>query len=91
MQRIVKTTDGGEHWTEMNLCEDASAREFGIGFLDSKTGYVGTMTGAFMTSDGGISWSKIELGKAINKFRFYQFENQKRAYAIGLGVYRMNW
>jgi hypothetical protein len=35
-QRIVKTTDGGNTWQEVNLVNDASAREFGIGFIDEQ-------------------------------------------------------
>ena len=33
-QRIAKTTDGGHTWQEINLVEDAAARQFGIGFID---------------------------------------------------------
>ena len=33
-QRVAKTVDGGATWTEINLVEEAGAREFGIGFIN---------------------------------------------------------
>ena len=54
-QRIAKTIDGGTTWNEINLVNDASAREFGIGFIDENHGFVGTMNSGFETKDGGIT------------------------------------
>lgn len=88
-QHIAKTTDGGLTWSELNLVEDAQAREFGIGFLDEQHGFVGTMGSGFETKDGGQTWSKLDLGRACNKIRIYQNGKQKYGYAVGVNVFKM--
>jgi photosystem II stability/assembly factor-like uncharacterized protein len=86
-QRVAKTTDGGNTWQEIDLVEDAAAREFGIGFLDENHGFVGTMNSGYETKDGGKSWAAIDMGKACNKIRIYTGENGKKyGYAIGVDV-----
>ena len=86
-QRIAKTTDGGETWNEINLVEDAGAREFGIGFIDENQGFVGTMNTGYETKDGGKTWEKVNLGMACNKIRIYKDANRKvYGYAIGVDV-----
>lgn len=88
-QRVAKTTDGGETWTEINLVEEAGAREFGIGFIDENHGFVGTMNSGFETKDGGTTWTKIDLGRACNKIRFYTDADKKvYGYAIGVNVFK---
>ncbi len=84
-QRIVKTTDGGETWQEMDLVNDAKAREFGIGFLDEDHGFVGTYSSGYETKDGGQNWSPIDLGMACNKIRFYK-NSQGKHYGFAIGV-----
>ncbi len=89
-QRVAKTTDGGETWTEIDLVQDAGAREFGIGFIDEKHGYVGTMNSGFETLDGGTTWTKIDLGRACNKIRIYTDVDKKvYGYAIGVNVFKL--
>lgn len=89
-QRIAKTTDGGKTWKEINLVEDNTAREFGIGFIDDKHGFVGTMNSGFETKDGGATWQKTDLGRACNKICIYKTEAGKiYGYAIGLNVYKL--
>jgi photosystem II stability/assembly factor-like uncharacterized protein/dienelactone hydrolase len=86
-QRIAKTTDGGKTWKEINLVEDAGAREFGIGFIDENHGFVGTMNSGYETKDGGLTWTPINLGMACNKIRIYKDSNGKiYGYAIGVEV-----
>ncbi len=86
-QRIAKTTDGGETWNEINLVEDAGAREFGIGFIDENHGFVGTMNSGYETKDGGKTWTKVNLGMACNKIRIHKDANRKvYGYAIGVDV-----
>lgn len=89
-QRIVKTTDGGNNWTELNLVEDATAREFGIGFINENHGFVGTVNSGYETKDGGETWSKINLGRACNKIRIYKENDHTYGYAIGVDVLKMN-
>lgn len=89
-QRVAKTIDGGNTWTEVNLVEDPGARQFGIGFIDEKHGFVGTVNKGFETKDGGLSWSEIDLGRACNKIRIYKTEKGKiYGYAIGVNVYKL--
>jgi len=86
-QRIAKTTDGGETWSEINLVEDTGAREFGIGFIDENHGFVGTMNTGFETKDGGLTWTTVNLGMACNKIRIYKDADGKfYGYAIGVDV-----
>ncbi|WP_298154003.1 YCF48-related protein [Flavobacterium sp.] len=89
-QRIAKTTDGGNTWSEINLVADNKAREFGIGFIDENHGFVGTMSSGFETTDGGQTWQKIDLGTACNKIRIYKDEKGKTyGYAIGVNVFKL--
>ena len=89
-QRIAKTTDGGNTWNEINLIEDAGAREFGIGFIDENHGFVGTMNSGYETKDGGLTWAPVNLGKACNKIRIYKDANGKiYGYAIGVDVFKL--
>ncbi len=88
-QHIAKTTNGGKSWKELNLVLDANAREFGVGFIDEKHGFVGTMNSGFETKDGGKTWTKIDLGKACNKIRIYKSTQGKvYGYAIGVNVFK---
>ena len=89
-QRIIKTTDGGQTWSEMDLVNDPTAREFGIGFIDAKTGFVGTMNSGYATTDGGLTWQPIDLGKACNKIRIYtNTSGQTYGYSIGVDVFKL--
>lgn len=89
-QRIIKTVDGGNSWQEINLVEDSRARQFGIGFIDELHGFVGTVNSGFETTDGGKTFTKINLGRACNKIRIYtNNEGKKYGYAIGVNVFKM--
>ena len=90
MQRIIKTTDGGRTWFELDLVDDYRMREFGIGFIDELHGYVGTIYSGFETRDGGQTWTPIDLGMACNKIRIKRGNTDfKQGYAIGLKVYKL--
>ena len=88
-QRIAKTTDGGETWKEINLVEDHSAREFGIGFINENHGFVGTMNSGFETKDGGISWQKIDLGRACNKIILNHDSDHLYGFSIGVDIFKL--
>ena len=89
-QRVAKTIDGGKTWKEMKLCEDAASREFGIGFINEKRGFVGTMNSGYETIDGGETWNKVNIGRAANKIRVYDFtKNNLSLFAIGVSVYKL--
>ena len=88
-QRVAKTINGGKTWTELDLCNDDKAREFGIGFINEETGFVGTMNSGYQTSDGGKSWSKVNIGRASNKIRIYDAEKNWNLYSIGVNVFQL--
>jgi len=89
-QRVAKTIDGGETWTEINLVKDNAARQFGVGFIDENHGYVGTYSIGFKTVDGGQTWERYDLGAACNKIRIYKDENgEAYGYAIGVNVFKL--
>lgn len=89
-QRVAKTIDGGKTWKEVNLCEDAVAREFGIGFINKNHGFVGTMNSGYETTDGGETWTKVNIGRAANKIRVYDYNKDSLSlFAIGVSVYKI--
>ncbi len=73
--RVAKSVDGGESWNVQIVATGqvlgTAGGLQGIGFLDANTGWVGGfITGMFRTTDGGASWSKVDLTSAlINRFR----------------------
>jgi photosystem II stability/assembly factor-like uncharacterized protein len=85
---VAKTTDGGKTWKEIPLINDFNFREFGIGFIDEKRGWVGGSTGGYETTDGGKTWKPVEMGKAVNKIRLLKTENGFVGYAIGVDLYK---
>jgi photosystem II stability/assembly factor-like uncharacterized protein len=88
---IIKTVDGGKSWKELSLVDEAGVREFGIGFVDERRGWVGTTKGGFETQDGGKSWARIEFGNAVNKIRVIPKANGgKSVFAIGVDLHRLD-
>jgi photosystem II stability/assembly factor-like uncharacterized protein len=86
---VAKTVDGGATWTEVPLVNDAKWRSFAIGFANEQVGWVGGNLGGLETRDGGATWRPVEMGKAVNKIRFVDAGNSRRAYAIGSEVHRL--
>ncbi len=87
---LAKTVDGGRTWQEIPLVDAFSVREFGVGFVDAQTGWVGTSTGGFETRDGGHSWQRVEMGRAVNKIRIVPEGRSYAAYAIGVEVFKFS-
>ncbi len=85
-QRVVKTVDGGEHWSEIPLVASKGAEELGIGFVSPDKGWVGTSVGGFETSDGGKSWGPSSLAPKANKIRIRAADGTPMTYAIGSEV-----
>ena len=86
---VVKTEDGGEHWTPVKVTDDAGWIPYGIAFVDERHGFVGGAGGGYETRDGGRSWSKIAMGDSVNKMRVVVMpDGHKRIFAIGRSVFR---
>ena len=87
---VAKSVDGGKTWQELALADDYAVREFGVGFADEKTGWVGTTTTGFETTDGGRTWRRVEMGRAVNKIRIVPDGDHYVGYAIGVDVYKFD-
>ena len=88
-QRVIaKSSDGGTTWQELPLADDFAVRQFGLAFADEMTGWVGTTTTGFATTDGGQSWQRVNLGRAVNKIRIVPDGQHYVGYAIGVDVYK---
>jgi len=86
---VAKTTDGGKTWTEIPLVTDHAVRQFGIAFLDEKTGWIGAMPGGFETRDGGATWERTALGNAVNKIRIVREAGRATAFALGVELHEL--
>jgi photosystem II stability/assembly factor-like uncharacterized protein len=88
---VIKTVDGGKTWKELPLIDDAKVRQFGVGFVDEKHGFVGTTIGGFETVDGGKNWAPTAFGRAVNKIRVVKNSSGGMAlFAIGVDIYRLD-
>jgi photosystem II stability/assembly factor-like uncharacterized protein/alpha-beta hydrolase superfamily lysophospholipase len=86
---VAKTIDGGDTWFEIKLTDDHAVREFGIGFIDENTGWVGTTIGGFQTTNGGLSWTRSEHGLYTNKYRILSTQEGKKVIGIGKDLYQL--
>jgi photosystem II stability/assembly factor-like uncharacterized protein len=85
---VAKTTDGGITWREIDLVDDYAVRQFGVGFISPDIGWVGTTTSGFQTVDGGKTWTRVEMGRAVNKIRLVPTSTGIVGYAIGVDVHK---
>jgi photosystem II stability/assembly factor-like uncharacterized protein len=87
---VLKTEDGGRSWRELPLVADHAVREFGVAFVNEREGWVGTTTSGFETRDGGLSWARVDMGRAVNKIRVVPGTEPGRyaAYAIGVELWK---
>jgi photosystem II stability/assembly factor-like uncharacterized protein len=98
---ILKTTDGGQTWKRIEVNDPQKNVDLeGVGFINEQVGWVGgwgpdldpnpgpdgVSSG---TTDGGATWfSANEIGRYINRFRFFADLQPVAGYASGLTVYR---
>lgn len=85
-QLVIRSDDKGKTWREIEMAQDKTARQFGIGFVDASTGFVGTAAGGFATRDGGATWERAPIARAANKFQAVPTGAGVRVYAIGTEV-----
>jgi photosystem II stability/assembly factor-like uncharacterized protein len=84
---VAKTTDGGDTWREVPLVDDHAERQFGVAFASAQAGWVGTLKGGYQTTDGGATWTFVDMGRAVNKIRVVpDGERGFVGYAIGVDV-----
>jgi photosystem II stability/assembly factor-like uncharacterized protein len=86
---VVKTTDGGLTWSEIPLIDDHAVRTFGVGFATPDIGWVGALEGGYQTTDGGLHWNPVAMGRAVNKIRLLPNNGGFTGYAIGTDVYKI--
>ena len=88
---MVKTVDGGEHWSRQTVTTDHVWIPYGINFVTDTHGWVGGSTGGFETTDGGTSWHRVRMGLSTNKIRFVIHpDGATTAFAIGHDLYRLD-
>ncbi len=85
-QLVIRSDDKGKTWREIEMAQDKTARQFGIGFVSKDVGFVGTAAGGFATRDGGRTWERAPIARAANKFQTVPTASGQRLYAIGTEV-----
>lgn len=85
-QLVIRSDDKGKTWREIEMAQDKTARQFGIGFVSKDVGFVGTAAGGFATRDGGATWERAPIARAANKFQAVPTATGQRLYAIGTEV-----
>lgn len=96
---ILKTTDGGLTWRRIEVKDPQRNVDLeGIGFIDEMVGWVGgwghgypdNPTGTTSgTTDGGVTWFNAnDVGRFINRFRFFPGGKPIAGYASGGTVYQ---
>jgi photosystem II stability/assembly factor-like uncharacterized protein len=88
-QVVLKTTNGGSDWTQLNTLENGSL--YSVYFTDALTGYsvgsylMGTLTSVIRkTTDGGNSWT-IQDFSEVDALYSVCFSSADTGFAVGLG------
>lgn len=82
---VVKTVDGGVTWTNLLLNIRDMADLEGIGFVNGTTGWACARENERITTNGGQTWSPVDIGKQINRFQFF---GDTLGYASGNTIYK---
>jgi hypothetical protein len=69
--------------------DNHAVRQFGVGFIDAQTGWIGAVPHGLATTDGGQTWTPATFGNAVNKIRLVRTPTGVTGYAIGVDVHRM--
>jgi photosystem II stability/assembly factor-like uncharacterized protein len=81
--KIVKTTDGGTHWTDQ--VNNTNLNFYSIAFIDSENGWaVGDSGTIISTNDGGVSWRKM-IPLTHESLNYIGFINRTTGWIIGNG------
>jgi hypothetical protein len=97
---LYRTTSGGASWTDLTtgtLLPDSPANTVITDQDDKNTIYLGTDVGAFVSTDGGVTWSNFGTGLPnVPVTRLRQFESASaalkkvRASTYGRGVWEIS-
>ena len=82
--RALKTTDAGLTWAELTIPTGSDFQ--GIGFISENVGWVSGRGDTQTTTDGGQTWSPLDLDGQINRFEFF---GDTLAYAMGTRIYKL--
>ncbi len=74
---ILKTTDGGDSWTQTNIGGVPSA----LFFVNYDVGFCAAFNGIYKTTNGGITWNLIYQDNV--HYSSVQFINDNLGYAVG--------
>jgi hypothetical protein len=98
---ILKTADGGQTWKRIEVNDPQKQSDLeGVGFINEKVGWVGGWGHNFNpgpgdgitsgTTDGGATWfsANDDVGRFINRFRFFANAQPVAGYASGRTVYQ---
>jgi photosystem II stability/assembly factor-like uncharacterized protein len=83
---IIKTTDGGESWFELQAFQNYYFVQ-AIGFVNDSVGVIGgnSSNPSYITTNGGLTWQNGGFGVRMNRVRFV---NDTVGYAVGQTVYK---
>lgn len=91
---ILKTTDGGLNWTELNYTgvsfTPGGEHIMNLKFVSETVGYmtVGPYTGTYMTIDGGLTWTQVTFaGNMCYNYGLYFF-GQGNGFVGGSGCFQ---
>jgi len=83
--KVLKTTDGGQTWTELRVPGGGSMQ--GLGFLTPLIGWTSGRGRAMRTLDGGETWAQVtDIDNSVNRFEFF---GDSLGYAMGRRVFRL--
>ncbi|HLT46751.1 MAG TPA: T9SS type A sorting domain-containing protein [Rubricoccaceae bacterium] len=83
--KVLKTTDGGQTWTEIAVPNGDSMQ--GVGFITPDLGWTSGRGSVTETHDGGSTWALTgELDGSVNRFEFF---GDTLGYAMGTRIYRL--
>lgn len=81
--KLVKSTDGGLTWYSYDAPETNIQA---VGFIDENVGWMGGhTTGFYETTNGGQSWTNLNIGRNLNRIFFI---SPTLAYASGTSLYK---
>jgi len=83
--KLIRSTDAGQNWTSKEFPDtDVQA----VGFLTENHGWMGGQnTGFHETTDGGTTWTDINVGSNLNRIFIL---NDNLAYASGTTIYKFS-